>query len=466
MASLFQRRRMLFICLLVTIFCLTLKATAQDAPPFEAPDDDEPAPPEDDSPAPPRSADGASSADPTSAAPTSEASSAEPATTDPPSSTDATSATDTATTTDTDTSTGTTDSALPTLSGVLPPPLIVPDTSGAPFMQKSNLPEGTVFIGVGAVLGFLAASVLAWRGMVAWSLHRNVKKAASTTYANDSKTMFGGLSMPGGATNAGYTSMYNDSNMSLEQLSSAKTAYDPGAAAMAGSGGKRDSAAHYRHSKQATSQSHRNSRTPTSSSLFFSPTANGTGAAASGGAAQGSGTNSNRGSYMPAGYYASGSSAPNAGEIIAHLGGRRDSRGGYNRVSAVSNTSPPDSPVARPTSMRPGSVGSNNLLGVSAMNGSNPEPRRHSHHHLGVGSAGSASDMRRTSYEPRRHSRLNPNPRVSESDEGRRTSSSHGGGSNGLDVPHGGNNGGRGRTPSAYLDDLFEHHGNGPRERF
>ena len=46
-------------------------------------------------------------------------------------------------------------------------------------MQTSNLPDGTVFIVVAAILGSMAMSVLLWRGLVAWSLHRSVKRAAS-----------------------------------------------------------------------------------------------------------------------------------------------------------------------------------------------------------------------------------------------------------------------------------------------
>ncbi|TKA72127.1 hypothetical protein B0A49_04429, partial [Cryomyces minteri] len=54
---------------------------------------------------------------------------------------------------------------LPTIEGAGIPTLVIPYTAGAPFMQKSVLPQGTVFICVGAILGFLGACVLAWRGI-------------------------------------------------------------------------------------------------------------------------------------------------------------------------------------------------------------------------------------------------------------------------------------------------------------
>ncbi|RPA81167.1 hypothetical protein BJ508DRAFT_326556, partial [Ascobolus immersus RN42] len=69
---------------------------------------------------------------------------------------------------------------LPTLQRVIPtyPPAAVPNTNGAPFMQRSTLPEGTVFICVGSALAFLALCIFIWRGIVAWALHRSVQKAS------------------------------------------------------------------------------------------------------------------------------------------------------------------------------------------------------------------------------------------------------------------------------------------------
>lgn len=346
---------------------------------------------------PPANPPPAAPADPTTAQATSDATS------------DAPTATDTsqpATTTDASPTSSQDSSApqpaLPTISDWLPPPLIVPDTSNAPFMQKSTLPEGTVFIGVGAALGFLGFAILAWRGLVAWSLHRSVKRAARTTYASETKSMFG----LGGASQ-GYKSMYDGSQMSLDRLSSVNTGYG-GAGAY---NDKRDS--HLRHSHRPQNRS---SKQPSNaSSLFFSPTAGA-------GAGVHSGTPSNRNSYMPAGFYASGSAAPSN---ISHLGSGGDAKGGYSKVHSnhtLSIDSPPESPSLRPTS-RPSSVGRPDSSG-GIVNGHG-------------GNRGSGM------YEPMRRSRLGPSD-------------------NNLTLAQPP----QGRAPSVYLEDLFENHGNGPRERF
>jgi hypothetical protein len=197
---------------------------------------------------------------------------------------------------------------LPTLPGgevVSYPPPTVPPTAGAPYMQHSNLPEGTVFIAVGAVLGFLGLAVLAWRGLVAWSLHRSVKRAATQNNLADSKAM---LRPPGGGI---YANVYG-SSLSLDHLSS--SGKSPGA---------------QRH-------------TP-NSSLFFSPTAT-TGA--------GLGQAGNRGSgYLPAGYYAAGNAAPGGGTGMTHIGGGAPvglSTHNYARAKSV-GPSPPGSPSLPPS---------------------------------------------------------------------------------------------------------------------
>ncbi|OCL06964.1 hypothetical protein AOQ84DRAFT_223326, partial [Glonium stellatum] len=113
---------------------------------------------------------------------------------------------------------------LPTIAGAGIPTVIVPDTANAPFMQKSNLPDGTVFICVGAALGFMGAAILAWRGLVAWSLHRSVQRAALAQNLADSKTLLHG---PGGGnpTHRHHGGLYKtvgaSSTMSLDRLSAA-----------------------------------------------------------------------------------------------------------------------------------------------------------------------------------------------------------------------------------------------------
>lgn len=92
----------------------------------------------------------------------------------------ATANTDTNTDTETKTTDATTKTADTTTSStsIGPPVVTVPPTDGAPYMQTSSTPEGAVFIAVGAVLGFLGLAVLAWRGLVAWSVNRSVRQSA------------------------------------------------------------------------------------------------------------------------------------------------------------------------------------------------------------------------------------------------------------------------------------------------
>ncbi|KAF8477487.1 hypothetical protein BDZ91DRAFT_615270, partial [Kalaharituber pfeilii] len=131
----------------------------------------------------------------------------------------------------------------------------IPPTAGAPFMQKSSLPEGTFFIAVGAALGFLLFSIVAWRAIVAWSLHRSVKRAAAQANVVDSKAM---LRPPQNGGPTGFYAAGVGSSVSLGDL-----------------GASRSGAA----------------KQPANTSLFFSPTA-------------GVGGNADRRSaYLPAGYY-------------------------------------------------------------------------------------------------------------------------------------------------------------------
>ncbi|KAB8305156.1 hypothetical protein EYC80_004448 [Monilinia laxa] len=158
-------------------------------------------------------------------------------------------------------------SALPTLAGAfqIPSPS-VPPTSNAPFMQHSNYPEGTVFIAVGAILGAMALAVLVWRTMVAWALHRSVKRAARQQNHVDQKQLFQAPQAPF------YKYADKESTLSLGGLG--------------GKGGK----------KRPTT----GNGAPSQTSLFFSPTA-----------LAGGNNPGNRGSgYLPAGYYAAGTAVP------------------------------------------------------------------------------------------------------------------------------------------------------------
>ena len=244
-------------------------------------------------------------------------------------------------------------SGLPKLAQDNYPAPTVPPTADAPFMQKSSLPDGTVFICVGAALGFIGLLVLAWRGLVAWSLHRSVKRAA---IAQSSKYSRVGDPRAIHAKSTGpYFSPGPGSTLSIDHL------------AASGKGGPK------------TSSSARGS-------LFFSPTA-GTGTQTPG----------NRGSsYLPAGYYAAGTSAPGGGSGMTHVGG-----GGIG----LSNLAPQNHRYSRARSVGPSPPGSPSL-----------PPSR-----------GAESTLGRLNMHES-NSSLN------------------------LSAPP------QGRAPSAYLEDLFENH--------
>ena len=200
-------------------------------------------------------------------------------------------------------------SGLPKLAQDNYPAPTVPPTADAPFMQKSSLPDGTVFICVGAALGFIGLLVLAWRGLVAWSLHRSVKRAAIAQSSKYSRV--GDQRAKNGKSNGPYFSPGPGSTLSLDHLGAS------------GKGG---------------------AKTPSSArgSLFFSPTAS-TGMQSPG----------NRGStYLPAGYYAAGNSAPSGGSGMTHIGG-----GGIG----LSNLTPQNHRYSRARSLGPSPPGSPSL---------------------------------------------------------------------------------------------------------
>lgn len=194
-----------------------------------------------------------------------------------------TTSTSTATTTGTNTattSTGTTLSSSTSSSSTLTdiPTATVPPTSNAPYMQQSNLPEGTVFIAVGAALGLIGLSVLIWRAMVAWSINRSVRKSAYQQTKSDIKAA------------------------AVLRRSSRRKSHR-----RSGTSGRRRSRRETRGTSmnmeklsRSDRQSHVSTKTPaTQSSLFFSPTAG-----------AGSHQSIHRTStFLPAGYYAAGNTA-------------------------------------------------------------------------------------------------------------------------------------------------------------
>jgi hypothetical protein len=190
----------------------------------------------------------------------------------------------------------------------------VPPMANAPYLRKSNLPQDTVFIIVGAVIAFVAFVILAWRVLVAWSINRSVRNTTTAGYSRMGDLKAGrrkssGLGPYGGAPMG--------SSMSLEKLGT----------------GSRNGTSNFK------------SQTP-NPSLFFSPTA-------------GAGThtyNSSRASnYLPSGYYNAGTAAPGGGTGMTTIGGGGDrgsklrpQPGAFVTARAV-DPSPPESPDVRPS---------------------------------------------------------------------------------------------------------------------
>ncbi|GFF31891.1 vacuolar membrane protein KLLA0F03465g [Aspergillus udagawae] len=187
------------------------------------------------------------------------------------------------------------------------PVVTVPPTADAPYMQKSNTPEGTVFIAVGAALGLIGLSVLAWRGLVAWSVNRSVRRAA-LMHASEKKGL-----LRSKRKRSSRHSRALPATMSLEKLPPhPRNSYNPRASNIPSTG----------------------------SGLFFSPTAG-----------AGMHTSGNRGSsYLPAGYYAAGNAAPAGSQNLPYSTPEmRPHSQGYIRTK--SNPSPPRSPGLSPSNL-------------------------------------------------------------------------------------------------------------------
>ncbi|KAI9149229.1 hypothetical protein HJFPF1_11278 [Paramyrothecium foliicola] len=189
------------------------------------------------------------------------------------------------------------------------PPPAVPPVGDAPFMQQSTLPDGTVFIAVGAILGAFGVAILLWRFIVSCMLHRSVQRATMAQHDANNKASFPAPPAPF------YKYTDQGSTMSLS------------AAAATGTG-----RAVRRSTRGPTPSSN-----PSQSNLFFSPTA-----------AQNNPNGGNRASaFLPSGFYAagSGSPAPNHGHSISLTNLRPDSRGHYANASrGTLNASPPGTP--------------------------------------------------------------------------------------------------------------------------
>ncbi|KAL7268408.1 hypothetical protein RUND412_008972 [Rhizina undulata] len=205
------------------------------------------------------------------------------------------------------------DSSATTTADYTIPSVGIPPTANDPFMQRSNLPEGTVFIAVGSALGLFAILLVTWRAILAWSLHRSVKRAAAKANMADSKAI---LRPPPGST-GGFYAGGPGSTLSLDHLGSNGRSNGP--------------------------------LSPANSSLFFSPTA--------GNPPQG-GNENRRSAYLPAGYYAAGTRdsvmhGPNSSQT--HFASQSVSSSRYTGGRGL-GVSPPESPSMAPSGSRGSAV--------------------------------------------------------------------------------------------------------------
>lgn len=203
------------------------------------------------------------------------------------------------------------DITLPPIPGARIPDPAVPPKEGAPYLQPSSYPEGTVFIAVGAVLGFFALAVIAWRVIVAWSINRSVRRANNQAQTDAAAH----LKSRRKSRKSGMYRQAPGNAMSMETLGNTA----------------RNSALPPRHHAP-------------SSSLFFSPTAGG-----------GNNSGNRTSAYLPAGYYAASSGSPGGGTGLAHLSGSSiplsplgPQAQGYSRTKSM-GTTPPGSPGLRPS---------------------------------------------------------------------------------------------------------------------
>ncbi|KAK5173481.1 uncharacterized protein LTR77_002162 [Saxophila tyrrhenica] len=325
----------------------------------------------------------------------------------------------------------------PTIAGAGIPTLVVPWTAGAPFMQKSTLPEGTFFIAVGATLAFFGACVLLWRLMVAWSVNRSVKRTAMLASMGGSSEKGGRTTSSywGGSSGAGYNRMtssggpggkggyYKDagyeSNVSLDNLTSAGKPMKP----------------HFRDSVVERNGSGGAVPPP---NLFFSPTAQ-----AASHRDSTHNVNNRNSAYMPSGYYASPSAQAAGGNSNIAIGGNLapGSYGNTNRYSAASAPSPPASPGLPPQTRSSYRQSASNSRAQSR-----DGLRGQSRDGLRAQSRDGLGSNRNSTYlyaQPSSSSLMVGGQSVSDL-----TST----------APS--------RAPSAYLEELFDNHGSGPRERF
>ncbi|KAK3351741.1 hypothetical protein B0H65DRAFT_132741 [Neurospora tetraspora] len=204
---------------------------------------------------------------------------------------------------------------LPTLTKIgIPeyPAPTVPPTQNAPFMKHSSLPDGTVFICVGAILGAFGLAVVIWRTVIACLLHRSVERAAMAQSIGSDKAF------PPPPKFYKYQDL--NSNPSLVA-------------------GSNTGAAGNRRKSRGPAPS---AGTPSQSQLFFSPTAQQ-------GDRNSTMANNRHSTFLPSGFYASSAAAP-----MGHSHGNSISMSNLRPMSrrpsggSMMGQTPPESPNVGP----------------------------------------------------------------------------------------------------------------------
>lgn len=175
------------------------------------------------------------------------------------------------------------------------------------------MPEGTVFIAVGSILGACGVAVLVWRAVVACLLHRSVKRAALAQHMANDK-----MAVPGAPPAPFYKYTDHESQGSF------------GAAAAAAAAGGRG--------VRRTTRGPVPSATPSQTNLFFSPTAN-----------TGSGAGNRSSTFLPSGFYAAGQGAPQGqSQGHSHNISMTNLRPDSMAASRTLGHTPPESPGLTP----------------------------------------------------------------------------------------------------------------------
>lgn len=176
--------------------------------------------------------------------------------------------------------------------------VVIPNVADNPFLQKSNYPDGTVFIIVGSCLAGLALIVIGWRTAYIWCLHRQTKerrKLQNYSEMGEQRpfTAVNGTTLNGGISNNPFTR-----DISMENLRP---------------GDRRSQTSLF--SRPSTGKPATNPTRPLSTAdpitpssvQFYSPSAHSGGTAA---AALGTQPADRSSSYLPAGYYLRDASSP------------------------------------------------------------------------------------------------------------------------------------------------------------